>query len=92
MSNQIQLPENLTIHHIEDHFNELNKKLNEDLGDEIVLDASAVESIDTSGLQTLLVLVKSTTDNGKKVSWQNVPEILSSSAKKIGIEQELAFS
>jgi len=91
MSDAIQLPENLTIHHIEDHFNDLNKKFN-DLGDDIVLDATSVETVDTSGLQALLVLVKSATESGKKISWQNIPEILSTSSKKIGIDQELSFS
>lgn len=90
MSNTIQLPESLTIHHIESHFNDLNKKFN-DMSDEIVIEASTLETIDTSGLQTLLVLVKTATDNGKTVTWQDIPEILSTSAKKIGIDQALAF-
>ncbi len=88
MSNTIQLPQNLTIHHIEEHFNELNEKLNA-VGDEMTFDASEVETVDTSGLQTLLVLVKSSVENGKKLNWENVPDILSSSAKKIGLDQAL---
>ncbi|MEA1990105.1 MAG: STAS domain-containing protein [Pseudomonadota bacterium] len=91
MSNTIQLPESLTIHHIESHFNDLNKKFN-DISDEIVIEASTLETIDTSGLQTLLVLVKTATDNGKTITWQDIPEILTTSAKKIGIDQALAFS
>ncbi|BCN93014.1 hypothetical protein THMIRHAM_07990 [Thiomicrorhabdus immobilis] len=90
MSETIQLPENLTIHHIEAHYNELNKLFN-DAGDQISIEASAVETIDTSGLQALLVLVKTALENGKKISWQNTPEILTSSAKKIGIDQALSF-
>lgn len=91
MSNLIQLPENLTIHHIEGHFNDLNQKFN-DMGDEIVIEATALETIDTSGLQALAVLVKSAQNSGKKISWQDTPEVLTSSAKKIGLEQELAFT
>ena len=90
MRETIQLPESLTIHQIESHFNDLNKKLN-DMSDEIVIEASALETIDTSGLQALLVLVKTASDNGKTVTWQDVPEILTTSAKKIGIDQALAF-
>ncbi|WP_040725631.1 STAS domain-containing protein [Thiomicrorhabdus sp. Kp2] len=90
MSNIIQLPENLTIHHIEGHFNELNKKFN-DMGDEITFQASAVETIDTSGLQTLLVLVKAAVENGKKVVWQDVPETLKLNAEKLGIASELSL-
>lgn len=91
MSETIQLPESLTIHHIESHFNDLNKKFN-DMSDQIIIEASALETIDTSGLQALLVLVKTATDNGKTVTWQEIPEILTTSAKKIGIDQALAFS
>ena len=90
MSNIIQLPENLTIHHIESHFNELNEKFN-DIGDEIIFQASAVETIDTSGLQTLLVLIKTALDNGKKVVWQDVPDVVKSNAKKLGIASDISL-
>jgi len=88
MSNTIQLPQNLTIHHIEQQFNELNEKLNE-MGDQIVIDAKEVETVDSSGLQTLLIIAKTSIDNGKSLNWENVPEILSTSAQKIGIDQAL---
>lgn len=88
MSNTIQLPQNLTIHHIEQQFNELNEKLNQ-MGDQIVIDAKEVETVDSSGLQTLLIIAKTSIDNGKNLSWENVPEILSTSAQKIGIDQAL---
>lgn len=91
MSNEIKLPENLTIHHIEAHFNELNKQFN-DAGDEIAMEASAVETIDTAGLQTLLALVKHAAGNGKKISWLNTPDILKNSAEKLGLSQELLLS
>ena len=90
MSNIIQLPENLTIHHIESHFNELNEKFN-DIGDEIIFQASAVETIDTSGLQTLLVLIKTALDNGKKVVWQDVPDVLKLNAEKLGIASDISL-
>ncbi|WP_321324253.1 STAS domain-containing protein [Thiomicrorhabdus sp.] len=90
MSNVIQLPESLTIHHIESHFNELNKKFN-DFDDDITIEASAVENVDTSGLQTLMILVKNAIDNGKTVTWLEVPEILKLSAEKLGLKQQLSF-
>lgn len=90
MSSTIQLPENLTIHHIEAHFNDLNKKFNE-VDDQIILEASAVESIDTSGLQALLVLVKTAIENGKSISWQDTSETLKTNAEKLGIASELSF-
>ena len=90
MSNVIQLPQNLTIHQIEEQFNELNQKMN-DLDEQVIIDAGAVETVDTSGLQTLLVLSKAAIENGKNLEWQNVPDILSSSAQKIGIDDALAL-
>lgn len=91
MSNTIQLPENMTIHHIEGQFNDLNKSFKE-TDAEIEIDASPLETIDTSGLQTLLVLVKTAIENDKKISWKDVPDTLTSSAEKIGIAKALAFS
>ena len=91
MSNEIKLPENLTIHHIDAHFNELNTLFN-DASDEITLEASSIETIDTAGLQTLLVLVKNASENGKNVVWLNSPDVLKDSAEKLGLTQELLLS
>ncbi|MDX1351609.1 MAG: STAS domain-containing protein [Thiomicrorhabdus sp.] len=90
MSNVIQLPENLTIHHIEAQFNELNTKFN-DMEDDITFGASAVETVDTSGLQTLLVFVKTAIENGKKVTWQDPSDTLKVNAEKLGIASELSL-
>lgn len=91
MSNEIKLPENLTIHHIEAHFNELNK-LFDHSGDEVFLDASGVETIDTAGLQTLLILVSNAIENGKSITWLNASEIIKTSAEKLGLMHELHLS
>lgn len=90
MSDTIELPQNLTIHHIEEHFNTLGEAINA-AGDDIVFDASKIETIDTSGLQTLLVYVHNLSENGKNFSWTNVTDTLSSAAKKIGIDTALKF-
>lgn len=88
MSETIELPQNLTIHHIEEHFNNLSDQLNA-AGDAVVFDGSKVETIDTSGLQALLVGVKSSLQNGKTIAWENPTEILANSAAKIGIAKAL---
>ncbi len=88
MSLTIELPQNLTIHHIEEHFNKMNEELI-DSDNNVVFDAKELETIDTSGLQTLLIIAQSIIKNGKTVSWKNTPEILSTSAQKIGIDQDL---
>ncbi len=90
MSDAIQLPQNMTIHHIDEHFNGLNEKINE-IDSQVTLDAGPVETIDTSGLQTLLMLVKSITENNKELTWENVPEVLTTSAQKVGLEEDLQF-
>ncbi|GKT11161.1 MAG: hypothetical protein ISEC1_P0124 [Thiomicrorhabdus sp.] len=91
MSSEIKLPENLTIHHIEDHFNSLNNQFNDASG-EITIEASAVETIDTAGLQSLLILIKNVTENSNTVIWQNTPDTIKTSADKIGLTQALNLS
>ena len=60
-----------------------------DSDNNVVFDAKELETIDTSGLQTLLIIAQSIIKNGKTVSWKNTPEIFSTSAQKIGIDQDL---
>jgi len=91
MSSEIKLPNNLTIHHIEEHFNELNTQFN-DSADEITLEASAVETIDTAGLQTLLILIKTALENDKSILWTEVPDILKTSATKLGLSDALLLA
>jgi|ACQI01.1.fsa_nt_gi anti-anti-sigma regulatory factor len=89
MSSKIQLPQNLTIHQIEEHFNNLKNQFDEVSDADIIIDAEQVETLDSSGLQSLLMVISNSVDNGKTVSWENVPDILLSSAEKIGINQAL---
>ena len=91
MSTEIKLPENLTIHHIDNHFNELNQ-LFSDAENEIKIEASAVETIDSAGLQTLLILIKNSLDNDKTVTWENTPDIIQTSSDKLGLSQTLLLS
>ncbi|MCF6253265.1 MAG: STAS domain-containing protein [Thiomicrorhabdus sp.] len=88
MSTEIKLPENLTIHHIDNHFNELNKLFDES-EDEIKIEASAVETIDSAGLQTLLILIKNSLDNDKTISWENTSDIVQTSSDRLGLSQAL---
>lgn len=88
MSTEIKLPENLTIHHIDNHFNELNKLFDE-AENEIKIEASAVETIDSAGLQTLLILIKNGLENDKIISWSSVSDTVQSSSDKLGLSQAL---
>ena len=91
MSTEIKLPENLTIHHIDNHFNELNQLFNS-AENEIKIEASAVETIDSAGLQTLLILIKNSLDNNKTIAWENTPDIIQTSSEKLGLSQALLLS
>ncbi|WP_028486278.1 STAS domain-containing protein [Thiomicrorhabdus chilensis] len=91
MSDTITLPESLTIHTIDSTYTELNQAfLN--TGDNIVLNAQAIETIDTSGLQALLMLIESARKNQKSIEWQNANELLKTSAEKIGLAQALQLN
>lgn len=91
MSHEIKLPENLTIHHIETYFNELNT-LFDGSDDEVNVNASGVETIDTAGLQTLLILVAAAIESGKTIRWSDPSEVLESAAKKLGLTQALLLN
>ncbi len=84
----IKLPESLTIHHIESLHGTLKLDFSSDQ-DEITIDASDLENIDTSGLQLLSILIKDACANGKKISWENTNDVLTSSASKIGLSSLL---
>lgn len=82
------LPENFTIHHIEQQSSDLKIAFQTDM-DTITLDASKVETVDTSGLQLILALVKTALSQNKTIQWQNPSDIFSSSAAKIGLAEKL---
>jgi len=91
MADTITLPESLTIHTIEASYNELNAAVS-DLGDEIILDAQAIENIDTSGLQSLLVIIQSAQNIQKSITWVNTNDTLNDAAKKTGLFEALLLN
>ena len=91
MANTINLPESLTIHTIEASYNEINTAVS-DLGDDIVLDAEALENIDTSGLQSLLAIIQTAQKNQKNISWTNTNDVLNEAAKKTGLFEALLLT
>lgn len=91
MSDTITLPESLTIHTIDNTYTELNQAVL-NAGDNIILNAQDIETIDTSGLQALLMIIESAKTNQKSIEWQNTNELLKTSAEKIGLTQALQLS
>lgn len=84
----VVLPENFTIHHIEQQAIDLKVAFQTD-AETMILDASKVETVDTSGLQLMLALVKTAIANSKTVQWQNPSEVFVSSATCIGLAEKL---
>lgn len=91
MADTISLPENLTIHGIDQAYSDLSNTF-QDAGDEIILDGNSVETIDTSGLQAILVLVQYAKEHNKTLQWQSASETLKNSAGKVGLLDALKLT
>lgn len=89
--NIIELPENLTIHHIEEQFRELKLAFESD-SETFKINATKVESVDTSGLQALLSLIKYAQNKQKNIVWDGVNDELRNGAKKIGLVDKLLLA
>ncbi|KUJ71576.1 STAS domain-containing protein [Thiomicrospira sp. WB1] len=87
----LTLPESLTIHQIEAHFGGLKLALDSD-ADLFKLDAGEVESVDTAGLQSLLVLVKQLQAAGKQIEWINAGDAITQAADRVGLTEKLKLT
>lgn len=91
MSVQINLPESLTIHQIDENYAQLLEQL--DISEQSVeINGAAVESIDTSGLQALIVLIRQAQENNNQVTWTEKSEILMQSAEKLSLTDVLLLN
>lgn len=91
MGTQITLPDSLTIHQIDEHFTQLLEQLN--IADEsIELNGAAVESIDTSGLQAVLALIRHAQSKDNQISWQSSSDVLKQSAAKLGLSEAMLLN
>lgn len=91
MSSTITLNDSLIINQIEQQFAQLSAQFNE-AENEILLDGEAVDTVDTSGLQCLLMLIKNASEQGKNVSWLSPSETLKVSAEKLGLVESLKLN
>jgi anti-anti-sigma regulatory factor len=91
MADIITLPETLTIHTIGQTFAELRERF-DTAGDDILIDGNNVETLDTSGLQALIVLISSAQENDKQVDWQQANDLIASSAQKLGLNGALLLA
>lgn len=85
----IALPQNFTIHQIEQISTDLKLAFEAEV-ETLILDATNVESVDTSGLQLVLVLIKQALSDHKNIQWTDSPsETFLTSAKRIGLNEKL---
>jgi phospholipid transport system transporter-binding protein len=54
-------------------------------GGEVLVDGSAVERVDTAGLQLLVAFVQHQTAQGRKVSWTSASDALGRAANRLGL-------
>ena len=62
-----------------------------DSGKNINIDASAVEDIDTAGLQLLLSLVKTAKETGRSVTWESPSETVINAVKETSLKDALGI-
>lgn len=91
MSSTITLSDSLIINHIEQEFAQLSAQFNE-AENEILLDGEAVDTVDTAGLQCLLILISNAAEQGKNVSWLSPSDTLKTTAEKLGLSTSLQLS
>lgn len=87
---KIKLPESLTIHRISDAFEKLQQEF-EAANDDIILICDKVDTIDTSGLQSLLKLIDFAKNTGKTVTWSGACESVEQAARQVGLSSHLGF-
>lgn len=91
MSIQINLPDSLTIHQIDQNYSQLLEQLSV-TNESVEINGSSVENVDTSGLQALIVLIRHALENSNQIIWQSPSDILKQAAEKIGVDKDLQLS
>ncbi|SFR49686.1 lipid asymmetry maintenance protein MlaB [Thiomicrospira sp. ALE5] len=88
MSNQLSLPESLTIQNVQAEYTRLGEAL---LGLEggITLQADQVQNVDTAGLQLLVAFVTRVQREGQALTWQDPSDSLIKNAENLGLTEFL---
>ncbi len=82
----MQLQDRLTIHNIEEIFHNFENELNGTDEEKVHLDASAVETVDTAGIQFLLYAHKKTAALHKKLKL-TTNELIDTAINNLGLSQ-----
>ena len=83
---QIKLPESLKVNDLEAFKNSINIDACKDI---LEINPEKINSIDTTGMQCLLALVKKITDLGFEVKWTENNSLIYEISKNMGIEELL---
>ena len=88
-SNVVKLSQKLSISNAAELVDELSKQLN--TGEEITLDMSDVEQVDTSAIQVLVGFVNSADKAGSDYKWRGESEALNNFSKALALNTNLNF-
>ncbi len=89
---ELQLPENLTIAHVNNLHEQMESLINQTDHDAIAIQAEAVTRADTAGIQLLFAFSKAAKEHSIALTWKKPSEVLVNAAKTLGIDSALGFS
>jgi len=88
---EFELPENLTVSCVHPVHEHMEKMVDEESNDKIVIKASAVQRTDTAGLQLLFAFVVAAQERNIQLSWIEPSEKLLDAAEVLGMQEQLAI-
>lgn len=89
---ELQLPENLTIAHVNNLHEQMESLINQSDHDAISVQAEAVTRADTAGIQLLFAFSKAAKEHSITLSWKKPSDVLVGAAKTLGLDSTLGFN
>ncbi len=86
---ELNLPENLTIAHVQALHEQLEALVDDQKNDHIIAHASGVKRVDTAGLQLLLVAKQAANERQISWAWDAPSEVLVNGAMLLGMKSKL---
>ena len=86
---ELELPENLTVAHVQALHEQLEALVDDKKNDGIVARAKDVRRVDTAGLQLLLVAREAAKERQINWTWDAPSEVLVSGARLLGMHSKL---
>lgn len=86
---EFNLPENLTVAHVQALHEQLEALVDDQANDHILVHASGVKRVDTAGLQLLLVAKKAASERRITWVWDAPSDVLVNGAMLLGMKSKL---